>query len=979
MNVSKIRKLLLKIPSLVLHAIFVGAVLYFVFPILTLYWNQKPAVGIDLFLSVDFATYIHEHFKLPFLSWKYIWYSGTPLAQTYPTLHFYLIQPLLHWFSAVRAVQIYVLFSMALFLVFSYLFYYSLSKSRGLALVLSVATAYSYNLWSALYWAGSMPYIATMFLLPLCLYLVVLAFEKGNPKLIYIGGLLCGLFILAHPQSLISFTVPLVTIFILFYPLAKKNIFGYGKFRTILLFGLIILFVGFPLTGTGIEIFKAFFSVLEKAFTHGAEEIIQSSYAQAAKDTPGSPIARMFDIYKRSNPLFFKAIEIGSYLAIGFSIAALIVRKKASESLRLFVPLFLMFAYFMLFLYAFVLGINPIAGGWFRVFWPVVVILGAAVSVLWRVIFENLQIIAGNWIEKGVFRHASVLIGGALGLLVLAVSIPVLQSTYSNFRDETLKYVEISSAFPTVLSMNLEKNNWPKNLPRLVPAWIDSDDARWRIYDMDATFNIWWSSVFKMPLVRGYLDAGPKGRGAENYQGWQYWQNVTLSKDEAVKSWDIPEELAKEQAKFLIDWNAIKYYEGKQSLQRTYASNISSYIVQDKDIISRSELVTVNGPSVFWNSKGERFYANADQELFYHEISDEYTSPIYMASNAPAILVVGDSVGQDVMMRNLAFLGLGPKRLIVVQWDKPADDINSEDLKNFQAVILYRYKYKNSSKVFSKLARYVKEGGNVFIDTGTEQAESNSLSLPEIFPFDSSERKPLGKVWDLTAGTSDITANIDFGKFGEPIFDGNEWNFAYPTSGLRNDAKVIFSNHNKAVMVDYKLGEGRVIWSGMNFAGHLQSYRSLEETKFFGNLLSSFGDFSKALSIGVNFERPSSEEVIINASGAKAVLFKEAGYSGWSLKMQGNGRTKPVQIFEAGPIVPGYMFAFIPNEMRNGEVRATFKYGGEPVYKITYLISILAFIVTVDLLFFEKRILKLLYRRSAFIHRNFSVWWERED
>src|SRR3990167_10169617 len=104
MNVGRIRKLLLKIPSLVLHAIFVGAVLYFVFPILTLYWSQEQAVGIDLFLSVDFVTYLQHHLTWPFLSWKYIWFDGTPTTQTYPLLHFYLIQPLLRWFSAVRAV-----------------------------------------------------------------------------------------------------------------------------------------------------------------------------------------------------------------------------------------------------------------------------------------------------------------------------------------------------------------------------------------------------------------------------------------------------------------------------------------------------------------------------------------------------------------------------------------------------------------------------------------------------------------------------------------------------------------------------------------------------------------------------------------------------------------------------------------------------------------------------------------------------------
>src|SRR4030042_4735010 len=165
----KLAKFVYFILSLLLHLGSIVLVLYFVWPILTLYYNQKPAVGIDLFVSVDFVTYIRDHFNWPWASWKYIWYGGTPLVQTYPLLHFYLIQPLLHWFSAVQAVQVYVLSSTVLFFIFSYLLFYAVSKSRGLAIVLTVATAYSFNLWSALYWAGSIPYIATIFLLPLSL------------------------------------------------------------------------------------------------------------------------------------------------------------------------------------------------------------------------------------------------------------------------------------------------------------------------------------------------------------------------------------------------------------------------------------------------------------------------------------------------------------------------------------------------------------------------------------------------------------------------------------------------------------------------------------------------------------------------------------------------------------------------------------------------------------------------------------------
>ena len=958
--------------SVCLHLFCIGVVIYFAWPIFSLYWNQKPAVGIDLFLSVDFVTYIHNHLNWPWASWKYIWYGGTPLAQTYPLLHFYLIQPLLLKFSAVEAVQIYVVFSMVLFFIFSYFFYYSLSRSRGLALVLSVATAYSYNLWSQLYWAGSIPYTATLFMLPLSLYLVVLSKEKNDNRYFYFAGLLSGVMILGHPQSFIAFTVPLTALFFLFYSKEKESFFELKKLMAIVIYGLIILFVGFPLAGTGLEIFKAFFKILG--------EIAKSTYAEAARDTAGSPIVRIFDIYRRTNPLFFYALQFGSFAVIGISIITVLIKKRISAHFKLFIPFSLMLFYLVLFLYAFVLGINPIAGGWFRAFWPSMTIFGGFIAVMWRVVFDNFEVVFGKWESKmGLFRWFGWVFGSLFGILTIVVGVGYLKTTYDSFRAETLKYVEISSAYPTNLSLNLKKGQWPDKLPKLTPAWMDPNDTGFRFYDMDATVNIWWNSVFKMPLARGYLDANPKERGAENYQGWQYWQNVTLMKDEAVKSWDVPEELAANQAKFLIDWNAIKFFEGNQSLQRPYGAKLSSYVENDKNLINKSETVEIIGPTVFWDNLGNRFFDNSKQELKYFEVDDVATSPIYSASNAPTILVVGDTAGQDIMMRNFAFLGLTSRNAIIVQWNKEADKLSQDDLKNFDLVIFFRYKYANSGKVFKNLEKYVKAGGNLFIDTGTEQAESNTTSLPAVFPFENSERKPLGKEWEITAEDSEITKGVDFSKFSEPVFDGAEWNFTYPVGGLRGNSKTLVYNHKKPVLVWQKLGEGVVIWNGMNFAGHLQGYRNLEETKLFKNILFSFSDLSKDNMVKVSYERPASEKVEIRGSKAKGILFKESGYAGWDAVVNAGGKSKKVKIFEAGPMVPGYMFVFVPEDMRGGDFKAVFKYHGEFVYKFTYLVSFLSFFIVLDILLFEKRILKFLKRKSAFFHKGVGNWWEKED
>jgi len=978
---NKLIKFVGLISPLILHAGFVAVVIYFVWPILVLYFNQKPAVGIDLFLSVDFVTYIRDHFNWPFSSWRYNWYGGMPLTQTYPLLHFYLIQPLLHWFSAVQAIQVYVLASMVLFCIFSYLFFYSLSKSRGLSVVLAVATAYSYNLWSALYWAGSIPYTATMFLLPFSLYMVVQAFERGNKKYIYFAGLLSGIFILGHPQSFIAYTVPLAAILILFFGSKKVKMFAWEKLGVVFIYGLIILFVGFPKAGIGLEVLGQLTNVVMSAFTKGAEQITQSYIAEAAKETAGSPFARMFDVVRRTNPLFFWTVGFGLIFAFLTLLPTLLIRRMISHYSKLLFPIVLMFVYMFLFLYSFVMGINPLTGGWFRAFWPSMTIFGAVVAVTWRIATDNLEIIIGGWGDKPyIIRRLGWVFGGISSLAILFVGISFLQSTYRAFEKEMLGYVSESSNFPTALALNLKKGEWPEKLPKLVPDWMDPNDITYRYYNMDATVNIWWGSVYKMPLARGYLDAAPKGSSGENYGGWQYWQNITLTKNEVVERWDVSEELAKQQSKFLLDWHAIRFMEAAPTYGRNYTSLPSSYIIEDPEILDKTESVEVFRPGKYFQIEGRGWdIPDNYQKLTYFAIKKEVISPIYNASNAPSILVIGDRIGQDTMMRDFAFLNLNSKKAIIVQWDRPVDDLTSDQLKNFDVVVLYRYKYKNSRRAFSRLEKYVKEGGNLFIDTGSEQKEAIYSNLPAVFPFAGSDRKPLGKEWGWQVQEHKVTKDIDFNQFGEPIYNDQGWSFSYPVGELRNGATVLVSNHQKPILIAYGLGQGKVIWSGMNFPGHLLRYKKIDEVKLFKNILFYFKDFSTDKNIQVAYSRPSSEKVIIKGSGAKAILFKEAAYPGWTLTVKSNNQRKQLPIYQAGPMVYGYMYAVLPENMRNASFEATFEYHGELVYKIVYLISALAVIIVLDYLFIGAKLTRLFSRITKPLHGKVWEWWEKEE
>ncbi len=961
-----------------LHLVFVSVVVYFAWPILSLYWKQKPAVGIDLFLSVDFVTYIRDHLTMPIFGWKYIWYSGTPFAQTYPFLHFYLMQPLLAFFSAVEAVQAYVIGSYILYFVFSYLLFYQIGRSRSLAAVLSVATAYSYNLWSPLYWSGSIPYAATMFVFPMTLYLVGLAYQSGNNKYIYFAGLVSGIFILGHPQSFIAYTVPLSTLMILFYGSKKVSIFSKKKFLTLLLYGLIILFVGYPFAGVGLGIFNTFFSVISGAFAHGAGEISSSTFAGYAKETAGSPIDRVLDFYQRSNPLFFRALLACLIGVIATGIGSLALKRRFSQHIWLLLPALLMFGYLMVFLYAFALGINPIAGGWFRIFWPSMTIFGVLVAVLWRIAWDNLEIIFETRVK--ILRYLTLALSAGVGVTVLVVGILFLQKTYLAFEKETLSFVSESSQFPTVLALDLKKGEWPEKLPKLVPDWLNPNDLNYRLYDIDATFNIWWNSVFKMPLARGYLDASPDGVNSPNFAGWQYLQNITFSKDEVVDRWGYSVDQAKAISAFFIDWAGIKYYEGAPAYGRNYTAKPSSYILDDKNFVMRQETVKVRRPARYFQIEGRGWdIPDTWQELTYYEINDAAVSPIYMGSNAPTILVVGDYIGQDMMMRDLGLLNFNSRCAIIVQWNKEIDSLDQKELNKFNVVVAYRYKYKNYTKAFGKLENYVTNGGNLFIDTGTEQKESVSQHLLSVFPFEQSNRRDLGKDWDFKIEDHQITDGISFDKFSEPVFDGVGWSFSYPETSLRENAKVLISNHKKPVLVSYGLGKGKIVWSGMNLAGHVQRFKNPEEISLFKNIFFYFNDFSKDLNLKVAVDRSTPEKVVIKGSGAKAVLFKESHYSGWEARVRGNGFDEKLNIYEAGPMVPGYMYAFLPDRARNSSYEVTFKYKGETRYKIGYLISLISIIVVLDILFFKSLLTVFVGKGIRRGHKKVTSWWEKDE
>ena len=211
------------------------------------------------------------------------------------------------------------------------------------------------------------------------------------------------------------------------------------------------------------------------------------------------------------------------------------------------------------------------------------------------------------------------------------------------------------------------------------------------------------------------------------------------------------------------------------------------------------------------------------------------------------------------------------------------------------------------------------------------------------------------------------------------MYDEAPWSFSYPTGALDQGTEVIAQNHSHPILAAQTIGKGKVIWSGMNFFGHVQRFKNDEEIKLLKNILFNFADFSQDKNVKVSYQRPQAEKVIIRGKASRALLFKEAAYSGWEVRVKGDGFDQKLPIYQAGPMVPGYMYVVLPEQARKGSFEAVFKYKGELVYKLTYLVSFLSIFLVLDLIFFQAIISRFLGRVLGRVQRRVGKWWEKEE
>jgi len=918
--------------------------------------QARPLWGVDFYYTVTLVSLLKDNFVLPPTGWGYQWFTGWPLLSSYPILHYYFIVPFTHFFDLISAVKIWMLVSFALFFIGLYASFYLLSRNIAFAVVLAIAAIYSVGVYGTLMWGGSLPSHATQAFLPWVVFFLLLYLKKKRISYLLLASLLNGFAIWAHPQIVIAYIYPFAAILLVFSFWGMPLL---SRIKSLFVFVGISFLIGLPLVyGSMGEAFKVFF------VTNSVE--VASSTARTPSATADAIAAfhraQPARIYVDTNTTTFV------FLAASFFVFLIVLLFKRQGKLLLSVLPFLVLAlYSVVYVWIFSYGVSIYHGGWYRLFWVTPFWLGLLGSSFWGIAQESFP-------EKVVnLKHVRMVFLTFISFGIVIFGYISLTTFSKKIQERIIPRSTPSSAYPDILNLYKKNQQLGELKGRMIPSWIDGSNTHYRLYTGDQTINIWWNALYKMPLARGYLDppVSITNKGYFFLVDASLNQQTGTGEDQLVGEFKYPEPVALNNTLYFVDWYAIKYIESGPTMA-AYTPLPNSF--SNGTYIKRDERIDFN------NKK----YNKGDMSLHYYEVDDGYTSPILLATNAPTLGIIASEIGYETIIRGLADMNLSSKQVIPIKLGQYIDRLKSSDFAAIDALIVYDYNYSDKGNAYRLLSDYLKKGKKLFIDTGVEVKEATSTDLPEIFPMNQSERKPLGKTWDFELGESGLMKDIDFSVFDPPIFDDQAWSITYPLddSDVREGSTILLKNKGKPVMISYSIEGGQVIWSGINLPYHVIRKHNVEEVRFFKNIIQRLVDgterSAKVPIYESEFINPQKRQV--TTQGGKGILFKEQGYPGWRANAESSKSKENVKIYKAGPAYPGFMYVRLPENMVQKEGKITFSYHGSNIAWILSIGSfVLAIFITEEALF--KGIILGRLRRLAWRKLRMSVnaWWRRED
>jgi len=396
---------------------------------------------------------------------------------------------------------------------------------------------------------------------------------------------------------------------------------------------------------------------------------------------------------------------------------------------------------------------------------------------------------------------------------------------------------------------------------------IDSAETNFRVASPSDNLSVWLNGVYDVPQTRGYA-AGPQITNPE----WQYWLDSTAWNGNATDS----------QRQFLFDWYAVKW---------VYVP--APYMPSTAGVLSKL-------------SGQPELYAEVPSTSGAPSLTFSYLrpTPIAVASSAPVILVIGQPENYQVVFRDLSYSDFNTAGAIPVEGSAYVDDYSAQDLAQFDEVLIYGARAHDGARASALLNGYVKAGGGLIVESsGTPLAGGPSLNEP--LPITGVTEHQVNGDWQFRTVSSPITDGIDFSSFGPANYNGGPWTVSAAT-GVRSGAQTVVWSGAESVVVAGQLGQGRVVWSGLNLPFHIDSYANAEESRFLTTAMAwatRSGNQANPIS---SAHRDGPQQMTISVdSTARGVLFKESWFDRWHAYVNG----READILRAGP---GFMYVMMP-------------------------------------------------------------------
>lgn len=944
----KLRIFIKTVSILTLHISALAFILIAYIPIAKWYFFHRPILGVDFFNTATYARFLSDNFHILPYGFKYFWFGGSPIAEEVVLTWFIPFAFFAKVFPLIESIKIASLFFFVLLALFVYLASCRLSKNQFVSALITVLVIYSANMYGALVWGGSLPYFANQLFFPFTLWLLASYLQTGNRRWYWLSVLVVGLSFLGHLSNGTAFVFVGSVILIMFGTRATPVSFLYRIREAVILFIISFFFAS--------RVTNYFGGLLVSVLKGG----LGGSAAKVSIEGGGiaSTVDQSLIAFERSHFLILFS-DTNRFLFLLFAVAMLLFvigfffDRKKSNVFGVIVWLILA-GYSVMHVFLNSYGVSFLAQAWYRAFWHFPITLGLATAAL-----------------IGYFSR-----GFAISVAITSVSIVALAGLlYTRASDQTIQFAETrsspSSAHPEAINLVRNQQELEALKPKLVPSWFNPNDRMYRLFTSDAQVNVWWNTLFSMPLVRWYIDP-PVGAGA---LGHHFLLDQAIAGDGLVQNFKYPLDTAKNMAFYYLDWYAVKYFEGghlSKSPNKAPSSYLTDAIVEEKEVEARGALMlyqTKSGKPEIWE--------DVPQYLKYYQFKGELVTPILSVSNAPSVLCFCEWPAYESFTKIFAMNNINSQVLVTVFSPENIDEISASDLSRFDAIFLIDYNYKNKHRAFSNLLTYAEKGGKVFIDTGSEVTESTSSNLPEIFPFRLGERAGLGKSWNLEASSDSVFEDIDFEAFSPPIYNEYEWKFSYPVSDIDTSSEILLRNHKKPVLIRKRIGIGEIVWSGMNLAYHVHANTNVSESRFFINLVQAFVSLTRH-EVGSGKPQFISDRHVTFTTdqSAKGILFKEHNFAGWKFHIN----EKEVKGYKAGPTFPGFIYIPLEKEIK-GAIVADFTFWGQFDYHfIPRIVTVAIGILLLDLILlngfiFAARLSKLVNRFKIRIAR----WWKREE